>query len=151
MLISHVVEGIQGDLASLGQLGGDEMAGIAERLSAAAEPALRGRVLEAVGQLVAEVNESTPGLALELRLAGDDLSVVRNEPSLEAAEPAGDRTARFALRLPEELKVLIEEQAARAGASVNSYIVRALSKDLAASEAKSNVRVGRTLRGSGHS
>ena len=151
MLISHSVEGIRSDLVSLGHLGGEEFVATAERLAVAAEPAIRARLLEALSQVVAEVNESAPDLVLELRLAGDDVTLVRREATVEVPEAPAELSARFALRLPEELKVLIEERASRAGASANSYIVRALSKEMSSSESRATARVGRTLRGSGQS
>jgi len=151
MLISHYVEAIQTDITNLGQLGGDEWADQSIRLAGAVEPALRGRLLEAINEIVAEANESSPGLRLELRLAGDDVSLVRGETPVEATETATDRSARFALRLPEDLKALIEEHATRTGASANSYIVRALARELADSDSKSRTRSGRSMRGSGQS
>ncbi len=151
MLISHYVTNIQNDLTSLGQLGGDEMTAISGRLAAAVEPALRGRLFEALNQIVAEANDAAPTLRLELRLAGDEVSLVRNEPNVENVENAPGPAARFALRLPEELKAVIEEHANKAGASTNSYIVRALAKELGDAGAKKGNRPGRTLKGTGQS
>ena len=151
MLISHFVTNLQTDLAKLGELGGSELSSTSSRLADALEPAIRGRLLEAVNQILAEANQTNTSLHLELRLAGDELCFVRNEPSVETSEVVQDLNARFALRLPEELKALIDDHANRAGASTNSWIVRALSRELGENFGKNVNKVGRNLKGSGHS
>ena len=151
MLISHFVTNLQADLAKLGELGGSELSSTSSRLADALEPAIRGRLLEAVNQILAEANQTNTTLHLELRLAGDELSFVRNEPNVESPEAIQDLNARFALRLPEELKALIDDHANRAGASTNSWIVRALSRELGDNLGKNVTKVGRNLKGSGRS
>ncbi len=149
MLISHYVENVQTDLQTLARLGGDDLAAAGARLSDAVEPALRGRLFEALNQLVAEANDTALNLRLELRLCGDEVSVVRTQDVAEAVDAPSEMKARFALRLPEELKTLIDEQADRLGASTNAWIVRTLSKELG--DCTPRAQGGRTLRGSGRS
>jgi predicted HicB family RNase H-like nuclease len=151
MLISHYVENVQTDLQTLARLGGDDLAAAGSRLGDAIEPALRGRLFEALNQLVAEANEEVSNLRLELRLSGDEVSLVRTQESTENVEAPSEMKARFALRLPEDLKALIDEHADRLGASTNAWIVRTLSKELGDSAPARSQQSGRTLRGSGRS
>ena len=151
MLISHYVENVQSDLQTLSRLGGDDLASAAARLADAIEPALRGRLFEALSQLVAEANDSLGTQRLELRLSADEVTLVREQGAVENIETPGELKARFALRLPEDLKALIDEQADRLGASTNAWIVRALAKELGDTPPAPPGRPGRTLRGTGKS
>ena len=67
----------------------------------------------------------------------------------EPPEPAAEDglTARITLRLPESLKTTIEAAAAREGISVNSWLVRALSRGAAGPARRS----GKRLQGYGQS
>jgi predicted HicB family RNase H-like nuclease len=132
MLLSLTIEGIKSDLVNLGQLGGEDLVTTATRLGDALEPALRGRLIEAFNVLVADANQAAGRSAFELRLSGDDVALTRTDSATGAApESVGnDLNARIALRLPEELKGLIEERAQKFGSSVNSWIVRSLAQDV---------------------
>lgn len=154
MLISHFVESFQSDLATLGRLGGEETAATLDRVAGAMGPALRSRLLEAVDTLVAEANAEPLGGTWHLALAGDSVSLVRDadaEPEVEAAAESSELSARFALRLPEDLKSQIEQHAREVGSSVNSWIVRVLAHEVAQSARRSAYRAGRQLRGTGRS
>ena len=150
MLISHFIEGVRSDLEGLGRLGGDEMAALASRLADVAGPALRARLLEALDLVVAEANAEGDRRFLSLALAGDEVSLVRSVAADET-DARGEFSARFALRMPEDLKALIEQQAQRAGASTNSWIVRALAQEAKESAVRGTRMAGRQLRGSGRS
>ena len=52
----------------------------------------------------------------------------RRRPPLRTTEDGG--TARITLRLPEQLKARVEDAAAREGFSVNTWLVRAVSRGL---------------------
>ncbi|NNN01949.1 MAG: toxin-antitoxin system HicB family antitoxin [Acidimicrobiaceae bacterium] len=151
MLISHFVEGVRSDLEGLGRLGGGELETWAGRLGEAAGPALRTRLIEAFDALIAEANVQSGRNDLSLGLAGDDVSLIRASALSDAVESPGEFSARFALRLPEELKSRIEQQAQLAGASANSWIVRALAHEAAESAVREAKVTGRQLRGSGRS
>jgi len=151
MLISHFIEGIRTDLESLGRLGGPELEEYARRLGEAVGPALRARLIEAFDALVAEENVKSDRHEFSLGIAGDDVSLVRASDPADAVEAPGDFSARFALRLPEDLKGRIEQQAQMVGASTNSWIVRALAREAADSAVRVSKVAGRQLRGSGRS
>src|ERR1700704_5325236 len=105
MQIDGYVQALREDLARIAAVGDESTARAAELLAGQLE---EGRV--------------------EVRFAGSDpeLVLVRDEaePALEATDEA--YTARISLRLPESLKVRLEEAAARDGVSVNTWLVQAV-------------------------
>jgi hypothetical protein len=153
MLISQIVESIQEDLASLATLGGSEQQQFAGRLGQAVAPAVRTRLLESFDRLVAEANAESGRRDLQLRLAGDEVSLVRGDApgGAEGVEAPGEFTARFALRLPDDLKAQIERLAVQAGLSANTWIVRALAREAAEGVSRPVPKMGRQLRGTGRS
>ena len=87
---------------------------------------------------------------IEVRLAGRDPELVYIEEEEAEPEPtqagADDSfSARITLRLPEGLKAQIEVAANVEGASVNTWIVRALQRGL--EPRTRSVRTGRRLSG----
>jgi hypothetical protein len=135
MEFESIVEGITADLRRAGAIGGEETARIADLLVAGVEPSIRLHVLEALYRAAKELEESAPGVSVEIRLQGRNpvLSLVREEPEDEAegeslGDYAEDDVLRITLRLPEGLKVRVEEAALRGGASVNAWIVAALAR-----------------------
>jgi predicted HicB family RNase H-like nuclease len=77
-----------------------------------------------------EVSDQLPSGHVEIRLAGQEPSLVYVEERQEA-EPApvdDGMTARITLRLPEVLKTAIDAAAAREGLSANTWLVRELKR-----------------------
>ena len=136
MEFENIVEAIAADLRRAGAIGGEETSRIADLLVAGVEPSIRLHLLEALYRAARELEESAPGVSVEIRLEGRNpvLSLAREEPEAGAAEGEGfgdyaeDDVLRITLRLPESLKVRVEDAAARAGASVNAWIVAALAR-----------------------
>jgi len=151
MLISHFVEGVRADLANLGRLGDEQIQDAAHRLGEAAGPVLRTRLLEALDLLVAEANVEGDRHDWGLTLAGDEVSLSRAPADPEPGDVPGDFTARFALRLPEEVKAHVEQLAQQAGTSANAWIVRALARETAVGTTQHAQRASRQLRGTGRS
>ena len=92
-----------------------------------------------------ELNAQLPSGHVEIRLAGQDPALVFVGEEEAPPEPSADDglTARITLRLPEVLKASIEVAATREGVSVNSWLVRALSRGVAGPVQRS----GKRLRG----
>jgi len=151
MLISNFVEGVRSDIENLGRLGGGEFEQFAGRLADAVGPVLRSRLLEALDLIVAESNLADDGTNLGLGLAGDEVTLVQRAPDVPMHDPIGDLNARFALRLPEDLKERVDQMAQKAGASTNSWIVRALTQEATEHAMRSAKQAGRQLRGTGRS
>lgn len=144
MDITPYVEQLRRDLQAAGEAGGEEQRATAERLAYALDPAARLALMEAVSQAAAEITAELPAGGVDVRLNGRDLDfVVQVAPSAPLSPPAppeppapeseGDDTlARITLRLPESVKARAEEKAAKAGQSLNTWlvtVVRAAARD----------------------
>jgi len=149
MQIHPYVQALQHDLAAAAAVAGDEASRDAgQRLAQAVEPALHLRLLDLLGELALSLTAQVPG-RVEVRLAGREPELVYvEEEEQEAAQPMGSDdafSARITLRLPDVLKAQIEVAATADGASVNTWIVRALQRGL---EPRTRpARTGRRLSG----
>ena len=150
MQMSHHIQAIQEDLAAAVSLAADEATmGAGRRLTQALGSSLHLRLLDVVGEAALTLSDAVPG-RIEVRLAGRDPELVYVEE--EEAEPEPTQagvddsfSARITLRLPEGLKAQIEVAANVEGASVNTWIVRALQRGL--EPRTRSVRTGRRLSG----
>lgn len=121
--------------------GGDDARAVAQRLTGPLESSARLMLLDALSRATDEIShELAPG-SVDLRLRGLDPEFVVTltaEAPLTAAEPpvTSERdheaagTSRMTLRLPEHLKTRVETAASQEGASVNTWLVRAVSTAL---------------------
>ncbi len=114
---------------------------MAERLTGPLESAARLVLLEALSAAADEITRDLAPGSVDLRLRGLDPDFVVALPASDQPEeqPAAREelppvpeaedgsTARINLRLPEHIKVRVEEAASKAGLSVNSWLVRALA------------------------
>src|SRR4051812_15526595 len=160
MDLTQYVENLRRELAIAAGAGGDDARALAERLSAALEPAVRLMLLDALSAAADEITrELAPG-SVELRLrSGEPDFVVTPAPADEPVETARDEaqlappeadeaaTARINLRLPEQLKASIEYAAGRERLSVNSWLVRAAAAALASDDSRPRQRGGRVGQG----
>jgi len=158
MDLTPFVESLRRDLLAAAAAGTDETRRTAELLAAALDPAVRLAILDALSAATADVTAALSGVTVEVRLHGREprisVDTVEQEPEPESAPPrpdpaAGedaDGTARVTLRLPESVKARTEEAANRAGISVNSWLVRAVTQALDAPPSGSS-RPGRRLVG----
>ena len=131
---------VRSQLTAAAALGDESTRAIADALAAAAEPAVRLAVLEAVSAAADEITEAlldAPGApAVAVRIDHDELRVeVRHTAAADPAPPPppadeGDNDARISLRLPESLKSQIEAAAKAEGVSVNTWLVRAAGSGL---------------------
>jgi len=152
MLISEFVAKVQRGLTSLGELGGPETAAVAERLANALEPTVQAAFLESLNELVQEYNLRFHQ-AVGVTLGSDEVQIT---PVAGAGPPEppplpGDLTARFALRLSDDLKSRFEKAAAASGQSANTWIVRALDRSLRDDETGGTGTWRHEMRGHGRS
>lgn len=143
MDITPYVESLRRDLVAAAEAGGPEIRQAAERLVLALDPATRLALMEAISQAAAEITAELPTGGVDVRLAGRELDFVVHvaaPPTPPAPPPPapeeGDEggLARITLRIPESVKAKAEEKAARAGDSLNTWlvkVVRAASSDRA--------------------
>ena len=150
MQIAHHIHAIQEDLAAAASLAADEATVEAgRRLTQALGSSLHLRLLDVVSEAALALTDSVPG-RIEVRLAGRDPELVyveEEDAEPEPTQPGADDSfsARITLRLPEGLKAQIEVAANIEGASVNTWIVRALQRGL--EPRTRSVRTGRRLSG----
>lgn len=134
--------------------GGAENRPTAERLTAALDSAVRLTLLDALSTATEEITRDIAPGAVEVRLRGrePEFVVTPPQPSGTPADPSDapapprpgppespgpperpdaqgwepdETTSRITLRLPDTLKVRVEEAAAREGRSVNAWLVQA--------------------------
>ena len=151
MQMAPHIEALQSDLAEIAALGDEATAQAAQRLSTALRSSVGLRMLDALSEAALELSAQIPSGHVEIRLSGQDPSLVyvaeqEAEPEAVAED---DQGARITLRLPESLKARLETAAAREGVSVNTWLVRALSR--AVSSPRPSIRVGNRLSGFGRS
>jgi hypothetical protein len=151
MELTRYVTDLQHQLEVAAEAGGDEARELAERLLAPLEAATRLVLLEALSVAASEITrELAPG-SVDLRLRGrepefvvtpaptsarfedapEQLPGMPTAASLSALDDVGDGgTSRTTLRLPDTLKLRVEEAAAREGLSVNTWLVRVVATAL---------------------
>jgi hypothetical protein len=146
MNLNQYTDTLREQLAIAAEAGGDEARALADRLTAALESAARLVLLEALSAAADEITrEMAPGV-VEVRLRGSDPEFVVTpapaeggfearpanmaSPSAQTGEGDDGNTARLNLRLPEGLKLRIEEAASNEGLSLNAWLVRAATSAL---------------------
>jgi hypothetical protein len=130
--LTSITEALEADLATIAAVGDDAVAAAANRLAQALRASIGMRLLDLLGEAALELSAQLPSGHVEVRLAGQDPSLVYvPEEEAEAPQPADDGlTARISLRLPESLKGAVELAASREGISVNAWLVRALARSI---------------------
>ena len=109
-------------------------------------PAARQLALELAEQAAAEVDAQLPYQQVEVVLRGGEPALAVRAAGEGERRPADEEyEARISLRLPPSLKGAIEEAARSAGESVNSFLVRDLSR-LTARSGGGGKRMRGTLR-----
>ncbi len=142
MDLDRYVDELRRQMMTTADAGGPPSVALAERLLPALESSVRLVLLEALADAAADITvELAPG-SVDVRLRGRDPEIVVTPPPAEqpaTAVAAADTpaplpidsddggTARISLRLPESLKVRLEDAAARQSVSVNAWLVRAVS------------------------
>src|SRR6185437_747869 len=142
MELTQYVEYLRRELTTAAEVGGEDARALAGRLLPPLDAAVRLTLLEALSAAAEEISaELAPG-SVDVRLRGGTAGFVVTPPPAPAAQAGdtlagpvevrlpvaeGDDTAmvRINLRLPANLKALIEDAAAAGGISVNAWIVRA--------------------------
>jgi len=150
MKMSLVLDGLTSDVVAVGELGDDAVAEAAERIAAVLVRSAQARILDLLSDAAAELSADLPEGHVEVRIAGDDVSLAHVEDEPVAGDVDADLSARITLRLSEGLKARVEEGAASDGVSVNSFIVRTLERGTSAQMNRSRSRRGgNRLRGYG--
>jgi predicted HicB family RNase H-like nuclease len=100
----------------------------------AARPHVERAAFDVLSQLVTAFNDASPELRARLEYSGGGLQLAI-EPAPEEPEPEtsfnDSDLEKVTLRLPRELKELIDRAAGRHGISANNWYVRELSRTIA--------------------
>jgi hypothetical protein len=151
MELTQYVENLRRELTIAAGVGGEDARALADRLLSPLDASVRLTLLEALSAAAEEISaELAPG-SVDVRLRGGAAEFAVTPPPAPAASAAvedagadpadvrlpvaeGEDAAmvRINLRLPANLKALIEDAAAGGGLSVNAWIVRAAAAGLAA-------------------
>ena len=148
MELTQYVEHLRRELTTAAEVGGEDARALAGRLLPPLDAAVRLTLLEALSAAAEEISaELAPG-SVDVRLRGGTAGFVVTPPPapavpadaavpgpvevrLPVAEGEDIAMVRINLRLPANLKALIEDAAAAGGLSVNAWIVRAAAAGLA--------------------
>ena len=128
MNLTIILESLQDDLQGVAELGDERVATVARRLSDTLASSLRLKLFDVLSQAAVEMSAKLPNGHIEVRLAGQEPEFVFVEGAAGDAATGEELSARITLRLPDSLKNAVERSAEREGVSVNTYIVRALSR-----------------------
>ena len=130
MQLQRFIDSLKADLTAVAELGDDATADAAGRLVVTLQASVGLRLLDALSEAALELNDKLPSGHVEVRLSGQDpeLVYVSDEPEAPVGGAEAAYSARITLRLPEALKVSIEAAATSEGVSVNTWVVRALSR-----------------------
>lgn len=150
MQIDGYIQALREDLARIAAVGDESTARAAELVAVALESSLGRRLMEALGEAALELSTQLDGGRVEVRFAGADPELVYVPEDVDEPEAGADDplSARITLRLPDSLKVRVEEAASRDGVSVNTWIVQALGRIASGGTRRSS---GRRLTGYGRS
>ncbi|HKN52264.1 MAG TPA: hypothetical protein VJX66_07185 [Amycolatopsis sp.] len=142
MDLTPFVDGLRRELAVAAEAGGEDARALAERLTAPLESAIRLTLLDALTAAADEITRDLAPGSVDVRLRRRDAEFVVTAPPAAAVveevpeeippPPDAEEGAmtRINLRLPETLKVRVEEAAGAARLSVNAWLVRAASTAL---------------------
>ena len=128
------LDAIRTDLGSV--LGTDEtIAAAMDRMARPLEASLQLRLLDLLGDGALELTEQLPSGHAEVRVAGRDARLVYvgtpdapTPPPPPGSEDGG--TARLTLRMPDAMKVAVEDAADAVGISTNAWLVQAVQTAL---------------------
>jgi hypothetical protein len=150
MELETYVDSVRDQLAASAELGGPEVAELAERLAGSLEAATRLALLDALSAATDEITSDLAPGSVELRLQGREATFVVTLPSTDDADENGPWTppaapppvsaetdeslTRINLRLSTDLKNRVEEAARGTGQSVNAWLVRAATAALEPNE-----------------
>lgn len=150
MKMSLVIEGFRSDVVAVGELGGDAVAEVADRIAGLLSRSVPGRILDVLSDAAAELSAELPDGRVEIRLVGDDVEFAYADEAPAPMDADSELSSRITLRLSDQLKQRVEASASAEGISVNGWIVRTLERGTSTGKGRSS-RVGSRLQGFGTS
>ncbi|MCW4353870.1 toxin-antitoxin system HicB family antitoxin [Hoyosella sp. YIM 151337] len=145
MDLSQYTQRFHDDLVAAAALGDERTQQLASALAKAADPALRLVLMSALSELAAQISQELEDRTVDVRVAGDNISVVVihdaetvGGPELgasaqdalsdfeQALDELGGNISRVTLRLVDGIKARAEEAASANGVSLNSWVSQAV-------------------------
>jgi hypothetical protein len=136
MELSPYVAALRENLTAAAAAGDEQTRTAARVLAATIEPAVRLALMTALADLAAEVTLALDDRVVEVRLSGQDVTVVVTGAPVDEPEAADETPPSFAdatgdisritVRLLEELKTKAEQAASARGVSLNSFVSQAV-------------------------
>lgn len=151
MDLSSYVQTVRDGVTSAAALADDHTREVAERLGGSIESSTRLALIAALSDAASSISAELAPSSVEVRMSGADPDLVVSVPSAGAEptvlRPAADpettgedvlidtddeTVARVSLRLPQSVKVRVDELAAADGISTNAWLIRTVMDALAA-------------------
>ena len=147
MDLSPYLASVRSGVAQASALADEQTQHIAERLGTAIEASTRLALIEALSDAAGTISAELAPSSVELRMVGSDPEFVISVQTAEAeptlllpeSEPDGEATgesstaeaedepvARVTLRLPQSVKMRVDEMASTDGISTNAWLIRAV-------------------------
>jgi hypothetical protein len=148
MDLSPYLESVRVGVAKASALADEPTQQVAERLGMAIESSTRLALIQALSDATSTISAELAPSSVELRMVGQDPEFVVSvqsaeaEPTLllpepesgdgDASESPGDEpVSRITLRLPQSVKVRVDEIASSEGISTNAWLIRTVMDALA--------------------
>ena len=147
MDLSPYIESVRGGVTNASSLADEHTQQVAERLGTAIESSTRLALIQALSDAAGSISAEIAPSSVELRMVGQDpefvVSIQRaeSEPTLLMPEPGPVRdeadepqmteaeeepVSRITLRLPQSVKVRVDQMASSEGISTNAWLIRAV-------------------------
>jgi hypothetical protein len=152
MELGQYVSDLQRQLVDAASNGAEDTRAIAERIAGGLDAATRLVLLDALSAAASEITQDLAPGSVDVRLRGREVEFVVSHPGADsepedttaAVELDDASTSRTTLRLPDALKLRVDEAAAAEGLSVNTWLVRAVAAALQPKQRRSAQRTLRT-------
>jgi predicted transcriptional regulator len=155
MELGQYVADLQRQLVDAASNGAENTRAVAERLAGGLDAATRLVLLDALSAAVGEITQDLAPGSVDLRLRGREIEFVVTQAADNADADADEHpvasvdlddasTSRTTLRLPDALKVRVDEAAMADGLSVNTWLVRAIASALQPKQRRTTQRTLRT-------
>jgi hypothetical protein len=142
MDLSPYIESVRAGVVNASSLADEQTQHVAQRLGTAIESSARLALIEALSDAAGTISAELAPSSVELRMVGQDpefvvsLQTAEAEPTLLMPEPESaseeppeaedEPVARITLRLPQSVKVRVDEVASAEGISTNAWLIRAV-------------------------
>lgn len=130
MYVDVIINELESSVSAQVELAADDssVGAAANALLTVLRPAIERAAMSLAEQAAQEVGAQLPDHDVDVVVRDGEPSIRVGQSRSEKAVKSGDFDARLTLRLPDDLKAVVEEAALEAGNSVNSYVVDLLNR-----------------------